>query len=284
MSLRTGFRRKRFQLEHFLGLAERGWFIPYRYRDSAPPPRSPYPEAVFEAAAPAMRTFIESLAAFGEEWPRFAGRPAPPVPRFDQEWFTGLDAAFLYGMVRLQKPGRIVEVGSGHSTRFAAAAIKDEGLDAKIHAIDPAPREAIEALAPTVRLERATIQNADMAVFSALQAGDILFIDSSHILMPGSDVDILFNRVLPRLAGGVIVHIHDVFLPDPYPPSWEWRGYNEQNAVACLLTGSGWDILAASRYAETRLSETVALALGDLPPSPPAALVSSLWLRKVIGP
>ncbi|MFX7914564.1 class I SAM-dependent methyltransferase, partial [Acinetobacter baumannii] len=89
------------------------------------------------------------------------------------------------------------------------------------------------------------VHDADCAVFAALAAGDVLFIDSSHVLMPGSDVDLLFNQVLPRLKPGVLVHIHDIFLPDDYPASWGWRGYNEQQGVACLLQG-GWRLLWAS--------------------------------------
>ena len=72
-----------------------------------------------------------------------------------------------------------------------------------------------------------------------LAPGDVLSIDSSHILMPGTDVDILLNRVLPALPAGVLVHIHDVFLPDDYPPAWSWRGYNEQLGVAALVQGGG---------------------------------------------
>lgn len=279
-AVRARWRRKRFEILNALGLARRGWFIPYRYLDASPPPQAPYPEAAFEAALPEMHATLEAAAAYREAWPRFAGRPEPPTPRFDQDWFPGLDAALLYGLVRARRPRRIVEVGSGHSTRFAAAAIRDEGLDSRIHAIDPAPRAAIERLSPLVELTRAPVQAVGFAPFAALAAGDVLFVDSSHVLMPGSDVDILFNRVLPRLPAGVLVHVHDIFLPDPYPADWAWRGYNEQNAAGLLVEGGGYALLAASRYAETRMAADVARLFADLPPSPPGAQAASLWLEK----
>ena len=274
----------KFQLLHAFGLGRRGWFIPYRYRGETPPVADAYPEAVFAAAEPAMRAALAMALGHAGEWPRFAERPEPPTPRFDQDWFPGLDAALLYGFVRDGAAQLIVEVGSGHSTRFAAQAIRDAGHVARIVAIDPAPRAAIEALAPIVTLRRHPLQSVGLAPFAALKAGDILFIDSSHIMMPGSDVDILFNRVLPMLPPGVLVHIHDVLLPDPYPEDWEWRGYNEQNAVACLLGGGGYEVLASSRYIETRMADLAAPLLQWLPPSPPGARATSLWLRKRPAP
>jgi len=215
---------------------------------------------------------------------RFAGQPTPPTPRFDQDWFTGLDAALLYALLASRRPSLVVEIGSGHSTRFAAAALEDAGSDGRIVAIDPAPRAAIEQLAPRVTRQLKTLRQADLAPFRALAAGDVLFIDSSHILMPGSDVDILLNRILPRLPAGVLVHIHDVFLPDPYPESWAWRGYNEQNAVAALVSSGGYKVIAASQYMETRMAALTSPVLAALPPSPPGAFASSLWLEKTTKP
>lgn len=108
----------------------------------------------------------------------------------------------------------------------------------------------------------------------------MLFIDSSHVLMPGSDVDILFNRVMPLLPTGVLVHIHDILLPDPYPPGWDWRGYNEQNAVYGLVSGGGYQIIASSWYAEMRMTDDIAAMMPDLPPKPAGAMATSLWLLK----
>jgi hypothetical protein len=96
--------------------------------------------------------------------------------------------------------------------------------------------------------------------------------------MPGSDVDFLMNGVLPRLPAGVHVHFHDIFLPDPYPESWAWRGYNEQSAMALLIHQAGWRIDFASRYAVTRLAGDVARSVVNRIALPPGAFESSLWL------
>jgi len=91
-------------------------------------------------------------------------------------------------------------------------------------------------------------------------------------------VDFLLNAVLPILPPGVLVHFHDIFLPDPYPTSWSWRGYNEQTALALLLVQAGWRIEFASRYATTRLEGAVAGSAAGRLPLPKGAFESSLWL------
>jgi predicted O-methyltransferase YrrM len=270
----------RFRLANAFGLGQYGWFIPYRYRAGSPPPSSPYPEAPFDAARPYIRQTLKQSASYSAHWPLMDGRDPSPAPRFNQDWFPGLDAALLYGLVRALKPARIVEIGSGHSTRFAARAATDEGLATIITAIDPAPRADIAGLSGRVSIQQATIQEAAFSAFRHLVAGDMLFIDSSHVLMPGSDVDILFNRVMPTLPKGVLVHIHDILLPDPYPEAWEWRGYNEQNAVYGLIASGGYQIIASSHYAETRMADDVQALMPDLPQKPEGALATSIWLEK----
>ncbi len=121
---------------------------------------------------------------------------------------------------------------------------------------------------------------AGMGAFAELAAGDMLVVDSSHILMPGTDVDLLLNRVLPALPSGVLVHFHDIFLPDDYPAGWAWRGYNEQLGVAALLSGGTFEPLFASHYATTRLAEAVAGGVVGRLPLQPGARNSSLWLCK----
>jgi len=199
------------------------------------------------------------------------GREAPPAPRWTQDWFPRLDAAAAYAIVRATRPQRIVEVGSGHSTRFLARALADEGLATRITAIDPQPRASLAGLA--VHWMRQPVETVDARLFASLEPGDILFIDSSHQVKPGSDVEFLLEQALPRLAGGVRVHFHDIFLPDDYPAAWAWRRYNEQEAVARLLE-DGFVEEFSSRRA------------GALPgvisrlPLPAGAIESSLWIRK----
>ena len=113
-----------------------------------------------------------------------------------------------------------------------------------------------------------------------VKAGDLLFIDSSHILMPGSDVDLLLNRVLPRLPNRCLVHIHDVFLPFDYPRHWGWRAYNEQQGVVPLLTSGAFRPLFSSVWAERRMADRLAASVISRLPRPPDALPASLWLEK----
>ncbi len=104
-------------------------------------------------------------------------------------------------------------------------------------------------------------------------------IDSSHVLMPGSDVDFLFGHVLPALPDGVFVHVHDIFLPDDYPGDWEWRGYNEQLAVLPLLL-NGWTPIFASHYAATRMADAVEGSVAGRLPLGAGAREAGLWLCK----
>jgi hypothetical protein len=258
--------------------APRGFFIPYRHAGDVRPGRGyaalepAFRRAPLEEALRRTESFAPRLLAFGGE---------PPAPRWAQDWFPGLDGAAAYALARALKPRRIVEVGSGHSTRFLARALRDEGLDGRILCIDPAPRAKLLDL--PVEWRRATLREAGLDAFAELAAGDIAFFDSSHILMPGSDVDDALNRVLPALPAGVVAHFHDIFLPDDYPAEWAWRGYNEQQAVAPLLTGGGWEILWASRWVRTRMAERLAAGPLAALPLPARAWESSLWLRKLSG-
>jgi hypothetical protein len=253
----------------------RGFFIPYRYAATVEPCVYPALDAYFAGRVPAFEAILADIEGYGERLEHLRG-PAPQ-PRFDQGWFPTLDAAAAYAMVCRARPARIVEVGSGHSTRFLACAIADEALGTELVCIDPAPRAPLRGL--PVRWIENVVQRAPDDCFARLRSGDVLFVDSSHVLMPGTDVDWLLNRVLPKLAAGVLVHFHDVFLPDPYPEPWAWRGYNEQQAIAPLLHGPAYECLFASHYVATRLSDRLARGvLAQLPR--PAAPESSLWLEK----
>ena len=253
-----------------------GFFIPHRHAASVRPIAYPALEAVFRAALPGMLALLARAEALAPRLLELTG-PAPE-PRFDQDWFPRLDAALLYTLVRERPPRRIVEVGSGHSTRFAVRAVRDAGAATSILCIDPEPRARLDGL--PVRLVPTTVQAADPELLSRLAPDDILFIDSSHIAVPGSDVDYLLNAVLPALPPGVLVHLHDIFLPDPYPEAWAWRGYNEQVAVGCLLQGSTFEPLVASHYLATREARRLERSPLARLPLLPGTWESSLWLRK----
>ena len=274
-------RRLRMGLKTLFGIQKQGFFIPYRYADSLPAAEARKPYAAIDVFMrrhePGFSDVLQKLGMFKEEFASF-GQTPPPDPRWSQDWFPRLDGAVAYAMVRELKPKRIVEVGSGHSTRFMARAIKDGALATEFTAIDPAPRARIESL--PVRFIRKTLHQAPSAPFAALEKGDILFIDSSHIAMPGTDVDQLLLDVLPSLPDGVIVHIHDIFLPDDYPVCWDWRGYNEQQAVAPMFLGGGYELLFSSAYVASRMKDELDRSVIGGIQLPEGAFETSLWLRK----
>jgi predicted O-methyltransferase YrrM len=211
--------------------------------------------------------FLEKIEGFAGDLEGLGHEP-PPAPRWNQDWFPRLDAAAAYTMVRTLKPRRIVEVGSGHSTRFMARAIADGRLPTAMTCIDPQPRASIRGL--PVEWISLPVQEAKLALFDNL---DILFIDSSHQCQPGSDVEFLLERVIPRLPSGVRVHFHDIFLPDPYPAEWAWRRYNEQDHLRKILPR--FTVEFSSHQAARNLPGVLARL-----PLVPGAFESSLWLRK----
>jgi len=215
---------------------------------------------------------IESYAADLEA----IGANVPPAPRWNQDWFPRLDAAAAYALVRRDPPQRIVEVGSGHSTRFLARAVADGRLATRLTAIDPEPRASIKGLAAEFLRNR--VQEVPENVFHELQPGDILFIDSSHQLKPGSDVDLLINRIIPHLPSGARVHLHDIFLPDEYPQEWAWRRYNEQNFIKTLLPR--YAVEFSSHWITSRRPDLLQRGVLGRLPLLAGALESSLWLRK----
>lgn len=277
--LRGWWRRLALGLPTVTGFRPRGYFIPSRAAAAAVPAGYPAAAARLAAREPAFRDLLRAIDGLAGPLERIGGE-APPAPRWTQDWFPRLDAAAAYAMVRRSRPRRIVEVGAGHSTRFFCRAVADASLDTAVHAIDPAPRAALAGLAP-LTLQRGPVQAAGEAAFAALGPGDLLSIDSSHVLMPGSDVDFLLNRVLPLLPPGVRVHFHDMFLPDPYPADWAWRGYNEQTAVAGLLAGADWRVDFAAHYVTTRMADALADTVVARLPRMPGARESGLWLTRV---
>lgn len=274
LSLRGRWRRLVLGLPTVLSLTPRGWFIPHRYAPLLPPPgtQPPYPaiEALFDDKA---AQFEAVIALIGSHAAALEGMRS----LLDQSWFPSLDAAVAYALMRDRKPQRLIEVGSGHSTRVLAKALGGMG---EILAIDPAPRADIAGL-PGVQIVPSTVQAAPPELFDRLGRGDVLFIDSSHILMPGSDVDLLLNRVLPRLPAGVIVHIHDIFLPFDYPPVWGWRAYNEQQGVLSLMATGAYRPLFSSVWVRQQFAERLTQSVVARLPMPQGAMSTSLWLEKL---
>lgn len=263
------------------GAGRWGYFIPSRFARRAPRPGTGSPYAAIEAILGDRKDrfgrVLDGLERFAPQFEAIGADP-PPAPRWHQGWFPRLDAAVAYAMVRDRAPMRIVEVGSGHSTRFLARAVRDGGLVTRLSAIDPHPRASLADLG--VDHVATTVQEAGLAPFADLQPGDFVMVDSSHVLVPGSDADMMINRVLPALPAGTVVHFHDVFLPDDYPGAWDWRGYNEQQGIAPLIHGAGYAVLFASHFVATRMADAVGRSAAGRLALFPGALESSLWLEK----
>ena len=275
--LPASWRRLRLGVRTLVGRHPGGFFIPYRHAPAVVPVGYPALEPLFAAALPEMLCRLEQIDSLGESLRSFAG--PPPRPRWEQGWFPRLDGAALYAMVRTSRPRRVLEVGSGHSTRFVVQAVADGDIACSVTCIDPQPRADLAQLGVT--LHRRLFEPVDADLAAELAGGDMLLIDSSHVAVPGSDVDLLLNLVLPRLAPGVLVHLHDIFLPDPYPPDWTWRGYNEQVAVAPLLHGGGYAVRWSSHYLAARHADKLAgNVVGQLPLGE-GAFEGSLWLEKL---
>jgi hypothetical protein len=197
-------------------------------------PSHPQLRALLAGQREQYRQVLEAIAAYREPLAAIPGeRTAPGEPCWRNRWLPGLDAAALYAFLRRRAPARYLEVGAGMSTLFAARARRDGDLPTCIAAIDPQPREGAGAVAD--ELVRQPLQDTDLGVFAELQAGDVVLFDGSHRAVMNSDVVAFHLEVLPQLPAGVLVGVHDVFLPDDYLPEWsDWR-YSEQYLLAAML-------------------------------------------------
>lgn len=229
-----------------------------------------------------------------EAFPRFLGQYDYPehldetseLTQFytQNSQFSWLDSRALYVLLQEWRPRRLIEVGSGFSTLLSAD-VNRRFLDntLEITCIEPYPREFLRnPLIGLSRLIEQKVQDVALDEFAALEAGDILFIDSSHVAKTGSDVNFLYFDVLPRLKRGVRVHIHDIFLPHDYPRDWvidENRSWNEQYLLrALLMHSSGFRVIFGCSYAYWRFPELVRAALAH--PLGHAFAGGSFWIER----
>lgn len=233
----------------------------------------------------AQRATLEAIAAHYAQFAWQAGAVQGARFSFDQPYFGPADALALYGMLRVHQPARVVEVGSGHSSalmldvneRFLARATQLTFIEPHPERLNSVLRAEDNAQA-RVRVE--CVQATPFSVFEELQAGDFLFIDSSHIARPGSDLNHLLFNVIPRLAPGVIIHFHDIFWPFEYPLAWieEGRAYNELYLLRAFLAyNPAFEILLFNHHAghaeRAWLEQRMPLFLRNTG--------GSLWLRKL---
>jgi hypothetical protein len=174
----------------------------------------------------------------------------------DNESFGSIDGEILYCMIRHFKPRRVIEIGSGNSTLLSAQATirnQSEGYPCNLISIEPYPNRIIaEGFPGLSRLIPKRAQDVPLAEFMQLEANDILFIDSSHVVKTGSDALYEYLEIIPRLAPGVLVHAHDIFLPMEYPRHWLFEDHhfwNEQYILQAFLTHNvAWKVLWAGYY------------------------------------
>ncbi|MBV9625953.1 MAG: class I SAM-dependent methyltransferase [Acidobacteria bacterium] len=189
-------------------LAEREW-----------PIYSPPPDCNFD-----LKSQVElaaQLKRYGDEC-SFSKAPSNGSYHYSNGYFEAVDAEMAYCLVRRYKPARVIEIGTGYSTRILAAALNKnrerDGVEGRLLSVDPSPeRFPQNSWRDLVTQVPVPVQRLPLEFFDVLGGGDILFVDSSHVVAVGSDVVHEYLQILPRLRPGVIVHLHDIFLPADYP-------------------------------------------------------------------
>jgi hypothetical protein len=191
------------------------------------------------------------------------------------------DGALYYSMVRHFRPKQVLEVGSGYSTRIAAEACRRLDPRPGFEAVEPYPPPFLSCIPELSRLSTIPVQQMPLSRFRELEANDILFIDCSHVGSIGSDVTYLLLHVLPELSPGVIVHVHDIFLPWNYPKDWIVKKHlfwNEQYLLlAYLHQNRSMEVLLGSYFLGRLHPEEFRAAFPylDVPGG------SSFWMRRL---
>lgn len=202
---------------------------------------------------------------------------------FDNIYYTWSDALTLYGLMRVLKPKRIVEVGSGWSSAVMLDTNRsffDDEIELTF--IEPFPDRLNELAADlaSTKLVQSIVQHVPLDLFGKLKAGDFLFIDTSHVSKIGSDVNHLLFEVLPRLNSGVYVHFHDIFFPFEYPKEWIYKGYawNENYILrAFLMDNPNFEIVFMNTYLEYKHPEQLPERLFT---NYRGFITGGIWLRK----
>jgi len=229
------------------------------------------------------KTEYDSLALSKEQTTR------PYEFYIDNRAFRAVDAEILYCMIRKYRPQKIFEAGSGYSTYLLAKAVlqnkKINNVECELVVFDPYPNDVIKAGFPGLsKTISARIQDVPLSKFSELKENDILFIDSSHVLTIGSDVQYLYLDAIPRLNKGVVVHIHDILLPMEYPKGWvlkEHYFWNEQYVLQAFLSfNSAFEVIWAGRFMHLKHPDKLvdAFASCERVGSQPG----SFWIRRVV--
>jgi predicted O-methyltransferase YrrM len=231
---------------------------------------------------------VERLATFYGEQP-FGEAPRAGIRYFfDNDWFGRADALFLYSIIRLFRPHRIVEIGSG----FSSAVMLDTNerfmqRSMRLTFIEPDSARLRKLLTQedrsSVSIVEQRVQDLERDIVDQLGANDILFVDSSHVLKAGSDVNHILFELLPRLKSGVLVQFHDVLYPFEYPLKWFQQGlsWNESHALRAFLQyNSQFQILFWNDFVVTFHNEAIRQLMPLCAEPPGYGVGGSLWLRR----
>jgi predicted O-methyltransferase YrrM len=215
------------------------------------------------------------------------GSQEPDITSFDygNESFGSGDAEVLYEMVRLFRPARIVEVGAGHSTRMIRLALNANARDGYYcnhTVIEPYPQPWLGRLGAQA-IVREKVERTGTRPFEDLGQNDIVFIDTSHVVRMGGDVQHLYLRVLPSLRPGVLIHVHDIFLPRDYPREWvadQKKFWTEQYLLQAFLAfNSEFEVLLALAYLSHHHHGELCRAC-PIYETEPGRVPGSFWMRR----
>ncbi|VAX10882.1 conserved hypothetical protein [hydrothermal vent metagenome] len=205
---------------------------------------------------------------------------------FNNIAFESGDAEYWYQIIRLVKPKRIFEIGSGNSTLMAIKAIhknidENPSYKCKHVCIEPYAAPWLEKIGITV--VRNKVEDIELSFFSELEEDDILFIDSSHIIRPEGDVVFECLQLLPSLNKGVVVHIHDIFSPSNYPDQWlknDIKFWNEQYLLEAFLShNDSWKVIGSLNYLHHNYYEALKKACPFLTPDREPG---SFYIQKIV--
>jgi hypothetical protein len=280
-----------------------GWHLTPNRSDSAVPDTAALPEELWklrsELVGVDMRDAAQ-VALLGEAYQRWGAEfnalplGRQPAGRFsvDNRCFESVDAELYWTLIRAGKPRTVVELGSGWQTLLADEALavnEAEGHPGRLLAIGPHPGDLVRDLARRsgrIELLTTAVRDAPVEPFEALDDRDILFVDSTHVAKIGSDVTYEVLEVLPRVRPGVLVHVHDIFLPQEYPRDWVLgptrRFWNEQYLLQAFLTyNRAFEVVWASAWMHVNHPDLLEklIASYDRDSRRPC----SLWIRRVGG-
>jgi predicted O-methyltransferase YrrM len=235
-------------------------------------------------AVPRALDLLRELAPYSPEAAEFLKSRTGDLKHWEVT-FSLNDSAILYAMLRHLKPKRYIEIGCGYSSRCSVAALtrnQQEGHACQTLFIEPYPPPYLTEMTLPGEFIQKKVQDAPLERFAELQAGDVLFIDTSHVIKAQNDVEYELLRILPVLRPGVIVHIHDIFTPYDYPADWlvghapSRSGNNEQYALECVLSGNdAWEVILPVHllWAERRQCLQEVTGVDDRP--------GAFWFKKI---